>query len=118
MDDVAVFLRSVVNEVEGDLFPKLETVCFVKRSEYLSVDLKVVQRLRQKNVSVFSVDVDSERRQKDLDIVYEDIAVADRHDDATFGHNYRSVAVALLATGGICLGLYACKHMLNKPNGI
>ena len=48
------------------LFPKLETVCFVKRSEALSVDLKVVQRLRQKNVSVFSVDSDSENDRKTL----------------------------------------------------
>ena len=131
MNDVTIFLRSVANAGEEDLYPKLETVCFVKRSESLSVDLKVVQRLRQRNISVFSVDSQCERRQKDLDIVNDNTTNDERQDETSFFLIYGSFAVVLLAVAGIhgsvvvalfvvaviCLGLYVLKCVLNKRRG-
>ena len=112
---IADILRPIANAVVEEKFPKLDTVCLVTRSKPVSVDLKITQRLRQRNVSVFSVDSESEIRQKDLDIVNQDTVVSGVYETlmsriGEIFNDMKSICIAVLIAGGITLGMILIKR--------
>ena len=65
-DDANGFFKPIANAAEEEKFPSLETVSFVTLSQAVQINLSIVQRLRQRNISVYFVNAERENQMKDI----------------------------------------------------
>ena len=65
-DDATGFFKPIANAVQEVKFPSLETVSSVTLSQAVQINLSIVQRLRQRNISVYFVNAEREKQMKDI----------------------------------------------------